>query len=201
MKVSQLADETNLSIATIKFYLRKGLLHPGRALSRTQAEYDQTHVDRLHLIRALTDTGGLSVATAARVISKINDPDIQRLSLLRAASQALLEDLEPEAPTPESRAARLVDNEAWQLEPNHPCIALLDKQLKACDEAGVSITNEDLKAYAEAAIQIAQVDIHAIPQDAADAAQQVIVGTLLSDSVMTTLRRMAQNHVSVKEVR
>ena len=43
MRISALASTTGLSVATVKFYLREGLLHPGVATSATQASYDDTH--------------------------------------------------------------------------------------------------------------------------------------------------------------
>src|SRR3954464_8089995 len=57
MRISELSRETGVPVATIKFYLRERLLSPGRSTAATQAEYGQVHVDRLRLIRALTDAG------------------------------------------------------------------------------------------------------------------------------------------------
>ena len=44
MKISELADAGDVSVATVKYYLREGVLPPGRAISRTQADYDASHV-------------------------------------------------------------------------------------------------------------------------------------------------------------
>ena len=51
MRISELASRSGVPPATVKYYLREGLLHPGRALSRTQADYDASHVDRVRLVR------------------------------------------------------------------------------------------------------------------------------------------------------
>ena len=37
MRISALAQATGLPVATVKYYLREGLLHPGVATSATQA--------------------------------------------------------------------------------------------------------------------------------------------------------------------
>ncbi|MDO5618601.1 MerR family transcriptional regulator [Kocuria sp.] len=89
MKISALSAQTGVSVATLKFYLRKGLLQPGRPLSRTQADYDHTHVERLRLIRALTEIAGLSLEDVGRVLATLEDPDIERLGLLGTAQRAL----------------------------------------------------------------------------------------------------------------
>ena len=65
MRISALAAAAGLPVATVKFYLREGLLHPGVATSATQANYDDSHVRRLRLIRALTGPVGLSVPQLA----------------------------------------------------------------------------------------------------------------------------------------
>ena len=40
MRISTLAVAADLPVATVKYYLREGLLHPGVATSATQATYD-----------------------------------------------------------------------------------------------------------------------------------------------------------------
>ena len=50
MRISALATAADLPLATVKYYLREGLLHPGAATSATQASYDDTM--HLHPLRA-----------------------------------------------------------------------------------------------------------------------------------------------------
>lgn len=52
MKVSELAAQSGVALATIKYYLREGLLMPGEPTSATGARYGEQHVRRLALIRA-----------------------------------------------------------------------------------------------------------------------------------------------------
>ncbi len=49
MQVSQLSTASGVSVATIKYYLREGLLHPGPKLTERLAEYDESHLRRLGL--------------------------------------------------------------------------------------------------------------------------------------------------------
>ena len=74
MRISELAEASGVSIATLKYYLREGLLHPGRTVSRTRADYDETHVDRVRLVRALIEVGGMSLAAVKRVVDVVSSP-------------------------------------------------------------------------------------------------------------------------------
>ncbi len=60
MRISELAARTGVPLATVKYYLREGLLMPGHATSATQAQYDDSHVRRLGLVRALAAQGSRS---------------------------------------------------------------------------------------------------------------------------------------------
>src|SRR5690606_6920401 len=91
MRISELSARTELPVGTIKFYLREGLLAPGESTSRTTAEYDESHVERIRLIRALTDAGGLGIATVRRIVGVLDAPESARLDLLATAQDALLQ--------------------------------------------------------------------------------------------------------------
>jgi DNA-binding transcriptional MerR regulator len=89
MRISDLSSQTGVPVATIKFYLRASLLPEGVRTSATQAQYDESHVARLRLIRALLGPGGLSVAAAHRVIQAIEEPPPSVHELLGVAASAV----------------------------------------------------------------------------------------------------------------
>ena len=62
MKISELSSRTGVSIPSLKFYLREGLLPQGQLSAPNQADYSESHVRRAALIRALRDVAGLSIA-------------------------------------------------------------------------------------------------------------------------------------------
>ncbi len=68
MKISELSERSGLSIATVKYYLREGLLPPGARLARNQSAYSETHLERLRIVRALRQDAGLSVREIGRII-------------------------------------------------------------------------------------------------------------------------------------
>src|SRR5690625_5711942 len=90
MKISELSAATEVPVGTIKYYLREGLLHPGERTSRTTARYDHGHVERIRLVRALTDAGGLGIAQIKRVIDVIDADAPPRMDVLATAQDALV---------------------------------------------------------------------------------------------------------------
>ena len=74
MRISELSSRSGVPVATIKFYLREHVLHDGVRTAATQAQYDETHLARLALIRALIGVGGLSIARVQQVLHSIEHP-------------------------------------------------------------------------------------------------------------------------------
>src|SRR5690606_5077507 len=132
LRISQLSTETGVPVATLKYYLREGLLPQGRVITRTSAEYDEEHVERVRLVRALTAVGGLDLATTRRVLAVVDEPHASRADVLGAAQRALLgEDFVGEPPssegfTPSSRAGRWLAATGWQVHPLDPVIDELE---------------------------------------------------------------------------
>lgn len=203
MRMSALAAATGVPVATLKYYLREGLVHPGRTTSRTQADYDDSHVERVRLVRALSEVGGLGLATVARVLAAVDEPDVERLGVLGAAQRSLLgaEFVEgrPDAPgeAPTSRARDWAERRGWQVDPHDPVLDDLDRAWRACDDAAIGVTEARLDAYADAVERIAEIDVATVPDDPRAAVRQVVLGTVLVDPLLAALRRLAHQHVSV----
>src|SRR5699024_2695862 len=173
MRISELAARTGAPVGTIKFYLREGLLPPGRRTSRTAAEYDDAHVERIRLIRALTDAGGLGIAAVRRIVTMLDSPQPARLDLLATAQDALLAEQPPaaaEAPAApgkaaprRSRARDWAEARGWTTFPEDLLLERLDRFWQACEEAGIDVDDDLLDRYAEAMEQVARLDVDAVP--------------------------------------
>jgi DNA-binding transcriptional MerR regulator len=210
MKISVLAERTGIAVGTIKYYLREGLVPPGEQTSRTTAEYDESHVERILLVRALTDAGGLGIAAVHRIVQVIDAPRPERLDLLATAQNALLRDdsVERAQPrTPRNSAPEGVDldrTRSWVVErgwvtcPGDPVVERLERAWDACEQAGVHVDAAMMDAYADAVEQVAEVDVAAVPAGASDAVRRVVVGTVMLDPVLSALRLLAQRQVSVR---
>lgn len=46
MRLAELSERSGVSTATIKYYLREGLLTSGRQVNATTADYDESHLRR-----------------------------------------------------------------------------------------------------------------------------------------------------------
>lgn len=77
-----------MPVASIKYFLRQGLLPAGRATAATLAEYGDEHAQRLRLIKALTTLGGLSIAATREVLGAVDHAHSSE-SALGAVSYAL----------------------------------------------------------------------------------------------------------------
>ncbi|MFI1279528.1 MerR family transcriptional regulator [Streptomyces sp. NPDC020858] len=98
MRLAELSERSGVAIATIKYYLREGLLPPGHRVSATTADYDDGHLRRLRLVRAMIQVGQVGqvpVATVREVLRHADDDSLGRTIRLGAALWAL-----PEEPGP-----------------------------------------------------------------------------------------------------
>jgi DNA-binding transcriptional MerR regulator len=71
VKISELSRRSGVTIATIKYYIREGLLASGDTTARNQALYDGQHLADLALIRALRDRANLSITAIRRVLEAV----------------------------------------------------------------------------------------------------------------------------------
>src|SRR6476646_5679834 len=182
MRISELSARSGVSVATLKYYLREGLLHAGVATSATSATYDDTHLERVRLIRALLESGGLTIAAARKVTDALDAPPPGRHSLLGVAEYALLEAL------------------GWRVDPCAPARQELESAITAAAAGGLDLSRRDLSAYARAMRRVAEVDVRGVPRDSPAAAlRHVVVGTVLVDPVLIALRRLAQEDVSSRQ--
>ncbi|HET8601599.1 MAG TPA: MerR family transcriptional regulator [Segeticoccus sp.] len=203
MKISELAAATGVSVPTLKYYLREGLLPAGASRGATRAEYDDTHVARVRLVRALIESGRLSIAKVHTVVAALEDPPATWHDLLGTA-QATVIAAEPDAaPDGErdrqtDRVARLLERLGWQVPANCPAAAELGRALAGAAAAGVLDDDAVLDDYAAAMAQVAAVDVASVPDHPEDAVRQVIVGTVLVQPVLRALRLLAQQDASAR---
>jgi DNA-binding transcriptional MerR regulator len=195
MRISELSRETGVPVATIKFYLRERLLPPGRSTAATQAEYGQAHVERLRLIRALTDVGKMPLATVHWVLDIVDNGAAATPAAVGAAHDSL-PPVVPHGDEPPERALRVVGNLGWAVDPASTSLWQLEAALAAVEEVGLPLSSERLAAYAGAALDIARTDVAEVPAaDPQAAVHYVVVGTVMYEPVLLALRRLAQQHL------
>ncbi len=198
MKLSELSAATGVAPATIKYYLREGLLAPGERVSATRAEYAPAHVERLQLVRALVDGAGLSIEAVRRVVDALDHPPESRHELLGIAQGAIDGPAPHVVVTDATRAA--VDGIGWE-ECAPERLTHLQAALDTAARAGVPVTPARLRVYAQAMADVAVADLDGFAdepgrQQPTGAVHYVAVGTVVTDPVLVALRRLAQEQES-----
>ncbi|HWM40401.1 MAG TPA: MerR family transcriptional regulator [Streptomyces sp.] len=203
MRLAELSERSGISAATVKYYLREGLLPPGRRLSATQAEYDESHLRRLRLIRALTQVGRLSVATAREVLNCVDDRSLDQHSRIGTAVWALphgtqLAVDDPEAEAAERTTQALLKDLGWMFShsagSSSPAYRMLVGAIAALRRLGYPSAMENLLPYARAAAQVAEADLELIAgyDDAEAQIEAAVACTVLYEPVLLSLRRLAE---------
>ncbi|MGA5758457.1 MerR family transcriptional regulator [Nonomuraea bangladeshensis] len=204
MRISELSSRSGVAIPTIKYYLREGLLHQGEQTAATRAEYDDSHLRRLRLVRALLEVGKLPVSSIKKIIDAVDDESLPIHQMLGTAHYALGPTVEPE-PGEEWRAARadvdaLIHDLGWRIHPEAPTRDELAQTLVRMRQLGLRV---DLRPYVEAARKlVAEVEMDTIafdgPRDAA--VEALVLGSVLYGKAFDALRRMAQESESARRL-
>jgi DNA-binding transcriptional MerR regulator len=201
MRISDLSRASGVSIPTIKFYLREGLLAPGRRTARNQADYGDDHLRRLRLVRVLVDVGGLSLTAVRRVLETLERHDLPLHETLAAAHTALARD-EPTPGTDLDEARAETDawlaSLGWTLHPGNPARDDLAAALLALRQLGWPVGPEIFARYAPHADELAAAEMNAVADrgDAEGAVETAIIGTVVFERAFAALRRLAHEHHS-----
>lgn len=210
MRISELSRRSGVPVPTVKYYLREGLLQPGRLTAATQAQYDEHHVQRLRLIRALAEVGGLALATIRRILDALDDERLSLHQLLGQAHYALSPNVGSAAAEPgwtDARAQidKLLDELGWEVTEHAPARDELTRAVLTLRHLGAPTAVEDLRLYAKAAHSVAAHELARLAEarDAGDHTEklvhQSVIDTVLYEPVLLALRRLAQEHESAQQ--
>ncbi|MFE2530896.1 MerR family transcriptional regulator [Streptomyces sp. NPDC059371] len=209
MRLAELSERSGVSTATIKYYLREGLLQPGRRVSATQAEYGEDHLRRLRLVRALIQIGGVSVADAREVIAAAEDESLDHHLRLGAATRMLPTAEKPDEDDPAVATAcrsveELLERLGWSCEPGvdllNPAHRRLIDSVAALVRLGYPCDTESLLPYGRLAAQLAVTDLDLVEEQATPSEQieAAVALTVLYEPVLLSLRRMAHAEESAR---
>ncbi|MBU6533069.1 MerR family transcriptional regulator [Streptomyces sp. NPDC057245] len=209
MRLADLSKRSGVSTATIKYYLREGLLPPGRQINATTAEYDDGHLRRLRLVRALIQVGKVPVATAREVLGHVDDESLGRTIRLGAALWALPQDPEPDEADPAVAAARvevdrLLELLGWEtsrelapLSPVHRSLVVAVAGLRRLDYPWDA---ELMAPYGELMMEAARRDLDFLETHAQDSekVEMAVASAVLFQPVLRALHRLAQEEESAR---
>ncbi|MGF1428381.1 MerR family transcriptional regulator [Kitasatospora sp. LaBMicrA B282] len=210
MRLAELSERSGVSAATIKYYLREGLLQPGERVTATQAAYGEEHLRRLRLVRALIQIGKVPVAVAREVVAAAEDASLDHHLRLGAATQALSRAPGPAEDDEATEAARgsvdaLLKQLGWpcvQDEPS-PALGTLVASVAALVRLGYPCDTAHLLPYGRLAADLAVFDLDTVQeQPTADGQIEAAVAlTVLYEPVLLSLRRLAHIHESARRFR
>jgi len=207
VRIAELSRRSGVSVPTIKYYLREGLLPPGEPLARNQARYGTAHLARLRLIRALREVGGLSVAAAGAIVETLDrweQGDLTAHEVMGRAHRAVIPPAgghsaaDPEWARARADADAFVRDLGWRVSEDAPARERLAEVIFSLRRLGHPELLDCLPAYAAAALAVAEVDV-AIASSRPDAAtmmSSVVVGTVLGEALLSAIRLLAHEHVS-----
>lgn len=198
MKISELSERSGVPVATVKFYIREGMLPRGEAVSTTRAEYGDQHLARLSLIAALADVRGLPLSRVRDVLALIDAPDDDPIETLGRAVGALPPYVEADRDDyPRARAA--IAELGLTYDPDFTAVAQLDEALRALEAAGLDASPTVLGRYGDAMRRIAAEEIAPMAgMPRTEAVTYAVLGTALYEPVMLALRRLAHHHLLVE---
>lgn len=196
MKISELSERAGIPLSALKYYQREGLLPEGIRSSPNQTSYGEAHVQRVRLIRALLQTGGLSVAATKDVIAVLDAPDAPIAETFRVAQHAMGTPRTTEStpsPAARERILTLAREQDWCTTDDNPGIDTAARALDGLEAIGFDVPTDYLGAYAAAAAAAAGADLRALASlDEPDkVAELMVVGTVLGDPLFAGLRRLA----------
>jgi DNA-binding transcriptional MerR regulator len=90
LRISELADEAGVPVATVRHYLREGLLPEGTKTSRNMAYYPPELVERIRTIKQLQEERFLPLKVIGEILERAGD-DPERLRSMVEASGRVVE--------------------------------------------------------------------------------------------------------------
>jgi DNA-binding transcriptional MerR regulator len=201
--MSELVERSGVPLPTVKFYLREGLLPAGTSTGRNQALYDEAHVQRLRMIRALIDVGGLSIASVRDVLRAVEDPDqvghdLRGVAHCTIARPSRSDHTSATWTAARTEAADLVTSRGWHVHPDAPALDQLADAIEALRKLGQEDILTLIPLYADTADALAEPEVAMVTRrpDRAGMVEAVVTGTVLGEAIFNALRRLAQEHHS-----
>ena len=211
MRLAELSERSGVSTATIKYYLREGLLSPGRQVNARTAEYDEEHLRRLRLVRAMIHIGRIPVATVREVLGHADDDSLGHTIRLGAALWAL-----PQVPEPDDadqdehirdirqEVDAVLEQLGWTnalaLRTISPSYRSLVVALAAFRRLGYGEEAELLAPYAETMHRWAVLDLDFMQTHPSEVEQVeiAVLGAVLFEPALLALHRLAQEEETAR---
>lgn len=196
MQLKELSTQSGVSAASIKYYLREGLLPAGEMVYATRAQYSARHVERLELIQALRRIVGLNIEQI-RGLLRMADDGAPRLELLAAVQRVVLELDTYATASGEARTTTAADAvvhlRGWP-DSSSDARNALNAHLELMGNLKIPVTGELLDTYSKAMDDVAGLDIAATtaPESVDQLILTAAVGMHMHSKLLLRLLALAQ---------
>jgi DNA-binding transcriptional MerR regulator len=200
MRISELSERSGIPVATLKFYIREGMLPRGEATSATSAEYDEHHLVRLRVIAALAGVRGLPLARVRDILELIDEPlDDARETIGRAVDALPPYDVSDlDSPADDGLARAAIEAAGLTYDPRFAAVHQLEIAIRAVQDAGLPWDEPTLHRYAEPMRDVGLAEVVPIARlSGEDVTAYAVLGTALYEPVMLALRRLVHQHLLV----
>jgi DNA-binding transcriptional MerR regulator len=206
MRIAELSRVAGVPVPTIKYYLRENLLPPGELTSPNQASYGEAHVRRLRLIRALVDLAQVPVARVKEVLEGLDSETMPLHDKIGRAHRAITPQRAATPSTSDAKAAAtaqatdLINSRGWTIDPDAPALTTLIETIAALRTLDQEHLVGFLDSYADAVETFTELEVAAVTSRPAtdQVAESVIIGTILGETLISSLRLLAQESISAK---
>lgn len=204
IKMGELSKRTGLSIPTIKYYLREGLLEHGHRTDINQATYDESHVERLRLIRALSKVAGLPLASVREVVGVL-DSESSVVDALTVTQDALVRKAGGAAdsaaatdPAAEALLAQVIEARGWHHHRDSPAHQAAVRALSELNSENLTAVLDRVDEYSRLADEIARIDLDIVASadTLEDTVRLVVLGSTLRGPVLDAFILIAQQRAS-----
>jgi DNA-binding transcriptional MerR regulator len=208
MLVSELADRADIPVATVKYYLREGLLPPGEMVGPRRAEYGEVHLRRLRVLRALREVGGAPVSTLQVIVDAIEDASRPSHEVLCEISDALSPPLPDEDYRPDAELGGCVDAaiEAVGWSGVRTDAAARSRLAEVVQLGGadlLTVNPEILGYYAHLADELCRTELQLVDltKDRQGTLEDMVVGEAVFGEILALFRRLGHEHYDERRER
>jgi DNA-binding transcriptional MerR regulator len=199
MLVSELAERADVPLATVKYYLREGLLPPGETTGPRRAEYGEPHLRRLRVLRLLREVGGVPVTSLRQVADALDDETRSVHDVM-----TLVADVIPGGPpiTTDPASIDIVDQVLSEIgwdgvraeSMDRRRLAALVSLLNGPGPLGASV--KVLTFYAGLADQLARAEVALVDDtvERSELLEQMVTGSVVYGQVFELLRQLGHEH-------
>ncbi len=214
MRAKELSERSGTPLSSIKFWIREGLLPAGSPGDvSNQAEYDDAHLARIRLIRALREVGRLPTQTIHDVLGALDHPESARdafLLALAAAGGKQQEQIDDEAEAVQAANWEHAHDEVrgfllelpWSLPDEVPFVReITDAIVRIRRYVWPGLPVSFLEPYARAMWELSAYEFEAEPpggpidphagDDLTDPVRMAFLSTILFEPILLALRRFA----------